>query len=598
MYDMITFTQLPSHFGDIPGYKADLTRLMSWLADDQVGAFIQQLDVTSCLTPLYEMVDGVDSYRASYEKPFFIYGFDYTEQSVIDSMVESKRLALYQKIFYSTYILSLRSDERLVNEGKLPLCMAYLIQILPNQMVKKDLVDIVIYLHNPEFSLCIIKLIFGYFQSRDTLSQQQQLLVIQSRPSAGSNAEEFVIMVMQSAITHKRVALAQLLFANYFHIDMRMTRQFFVTFMGMINTYGSLRDLIKMLAVLENVRDFTLLAVEESEQSQLSKLSFEVLTQKSHYDFVRPAYSLLTAAKDLAHAHPVVIASTFQTMSNQQVLAYFQHLPDKYKTVFLNLKIEAQLLLVNFGQFSFHWLNKDQFHRLSFSVRLALLKREAPVVQSEGEQNRPIRPTVNTHFSGHIYLSYPSQKDNFQQALLNNLYDNNIVKQLRQMYLTAFSSGYTQSMDFDRLLLRADWAYCRKSIQIMELESRQYCLLLARVIYLRKQQNPHDGFMADISTDQPPPPPVDPLQFHPEALVVRDSKRVYPPDMVTFAPQQGDANMENAGLQTEEIHVLDGGQESTRKRRLDSEEVDQYQPKLRRFEDNFIDGLLVSDNDQ
>ncbi|KAI3640122.1 hypothetical protein MIR68_001000 [Amoeboaphelidium protococcarum] len=578
-----------------------MTRLMSWLADDQVGASIQQLDVTSCLTPLYDMVDGVDSYRASYEKPFFIYGFDYTEQSAIDSMVEQKRLVLYQKIFHSTYKLSLRSDERLVNQGKLPLCMPNLIQVLPDQMVKKDLVDIVIYLHNPEFSVRLIKLIFWYFQSRNTLSQQQQqqLSVIQSRPSVGPNAEEFVISVMQSAITHKRVALAQLLFANHFHIDMRMTRQFFVTSMGMINTYGSLRDSIKMLAVLENVRDFTLLAVTESQQSQMIQLFLEVFTQKAHYDFVRPAYSLLTAAKDLTHTHPGVIASAFQTMSNQQTLAYFQHLPVKYKTIFLNLKVDAQLLLVNFGQFTFHQLNKDQFHRLSFSVRLALLKREAHGVQSEDDQGQPIRPTVNTHFSGHIYLSYPSQQDKFQQALFKNLYDDNILKQLRQMYMRAFPSGFTQSVDFDRALLRLDWAQCRQKFQIMELESRQYCLLLARVIYLRKGQNPHDGFMADISTDNPPPPPVDPLQFTPQALVFRDSKRVYPSDMVTFAPQQVNANMETAGLQTEQIHVQDGGQELTRKRRLDHDQVDQNQPKLGRFDDySFIDQLFVSDNDQ
>ncbi|KAI3653735.1 hypothetical protein MP228_001682 [Amoeboaphelidium protococcarum] len=598
MYDMITFTQLPSHFGDIPGYKADMSQLMSWLADDQTGASIQQLDVTSCLTPLYEMVDGVDSYRALYEKPFFIYGFDYTEQSVIDSMVESKRLALYQKIFQVTYKLSLRSDERLVNEGKLPLCVANLIQVLPDEIVKKDLVDIVIYLHNPEFSLRIIQLIFWYFQSRDTLSQQQQLPVIQSRPSATPSAEEFIITVIQSAITHKRVALAQLLFANYFHINIKMTRQFFVTSVGIVDTYGSSRDLIKILAVLENVRDFTILAALESEQSQLSQLFLELLTQKAQYDFVRPAYSLLSAAKYLTHTHLEVIASAFQTMSNLETLAHFQRLPAIYKTVFLNLRVDAQLLIVEFRQFSFHQLNKDQFHRLTFGVRLALLKCEVPIAKIDEQLEKPIRPILTTHSSGRIHSSYPHQEDDFQKSLIGYRYDDNIVKQLRHMYMMAFPSGFTQSVDFDRALLRLDWAWCRQKFQIMELESRQYCLLLARVIYLRKQQNPRDGFMADISADKPPPPPVDPLQSPPQVLVVRDSSRLYPSDMVSFAPQQGNVNMENAAVQTQQTHVQDGGQESTRKRRLDPEEVDQYQAKQRRFEDNFIDELFVSDNDQ
>ncbi|KAI3639059.1 hypothetical protein MIR68_002589 [Amoeboaphelidium protococcarum] len=537
IYDKITFTELPSRLGDISGYKADMSQLMFYLAFDPVGSLLQNLDVITCVKSLYDMVDIYDAYRPSILKPFFIYAFDYTQSVVINSMIAQRRDILYEKILHVALLPSLLKDELLFKDGKSLRCTESLLYALPIQKFGVKLAQNAFFSNNnQDFIYSIINLVF------------QRL---------GSDAGNFVAQMMFTSLSLKRTVLSQLLYANHFESNTALTRLFFTSCANKINMYGVQRNLINMLAVLDVVRDFTLVPAAGSRQYRLNLLSIEVLTQVVQYPFVFQSYALLTGSKDLSHDHPDVIAEAFQTMSAWQISSYFVPLRPEQKAVFVRLRVDAQLLLVHLAQFSLQQLDQVQFHTLKFNVRLALLKRAAPaVVQSQNQQNYEMRRSRTIESSGDVLQPAQHQYVDFLRVLNQGGYDDNLVILLRKMYMNVFYSDQTEFVDFDRALLRLDWGQCRQKFQIMELESRQYCLLLARVVFLRKQQNPHDGFMADISVDQLPPV-VDTLHLPTFQGDSRYRYGVFRSDVRTFAPSQDITQQDVTRQQIEQAPVQD-----------------------------------------
>ncbi|KAI3640123.1 hypothetical protein MIR68_001001 [Amoeboaphelidium protococcarum] len=575
IYDKITFTELPSRLGDIPGYKADMSQLMFYLAFDPVGSILQNLDVSTCVKSLYDMVDSYDAYRPSILKPFFIYAFDYAKSIVINSMIAQRRNVLYEKIFDVTQLPSLLKDELLFKDGKSPLCTESLMDALPIHKFGMDLAENAFYSNNQDFIYYLISLVF------------QRL---------GSDAGNFLAKMMYSSISLKRTVLSQLLYANHFESNTELTRQFFTACADKINMYGVQRNLINMLAVLDVVRDFTLVPVAESGQSRLNLLSIEVLTQVVQYHFVFSSYALLTGSKDLNHDHPDVIAESFQTMSAQQILRYFYPLCPEQKAVFVRLRVDAQLLLVHFAQFSLQQVDQVQFHRLKFNVRLALLKREAPsVVQSQNQQDNEMRRSRTMESSGHVLQPAQHQQVDFLRVLDQGGYDNNIVILLRKMYMKViYSDQQAQSVDFDRALLNVDWSHCRANFQLIQQDSRLYCLLLARIVFLRKQQNPHDGFMADISVDQLPPL-VDTLHFPTFQGDPRYRNGVFRSDVRIFAPSQDTTLEDDTTQQIEQARVQEGHENLQRQRRVDTYEAQQQLAVADGGNDNYFDEIFAMD---
>ncbi|KAI3648044.1 hypothetical protein MP228_008265 [Amoeboaphelidium protococcarum] len=556
IYDKITFTELPSRLGDISGYKADMSQLMFYLAFDPVGSLLQNMDVITCAKSLYDMVNIYDAYRPTILKPFFIYAFDYTKSAVINSMIAQRRNVLYEKIFDVTQLPSLLKDELLFKDGVSPLCTENLLYALPIQKFGVDLAESAFYSNKQDFVYSIINLVF------------QRL---------GSDADNFAVKMMFTSLSLKRTVLSQLLYAKYFERNTALTSLFFTTCADKINVYGMQRDLINMLAVLDVVRDFTLIPAAESGQSRLNLFSIEVLTQVVQYPFVFQSYALLTGSKDLTHNHPDVIAEAFQTMSAWQISSYFVSLRPEQKAVFVRLRVDAQLLLVHLGQFSLQQLDQVQFHRLKFNVRLALLKREAPVAQSQNQQDYEMRRIGAIESSDNVPQPAQNQEEDFLHVLDDGVYDNNIVVLLRRMYMKIFQTGQTESVDFDRALIRVDWIHCRAKYQIMQLDSRLYCLLLARVVFLRKQQNPHDGFMAEISVDQLPPV-VDTLHFPSIQGDSRYKNGVFRSDAEMVAPPQDTARQDETAQRTEEAPVQDGDGSLQRQRRDNMHESQQQLP--------------------